>query len=198
MRGRGRGFRSLHSSAAQAEGGDLLLQLLPEVPPEGLSGMAAAVAHVAAKLGGRVGAAQADAVQQVFRLAAGGDAAVTAEPEGTREELPLPAAAAAAAAGDAAAAAAAGDMIAAAAAAGSQAGREETQQQKQQQQSRSADRGSAAAGAAAVTSIQLQMLYGWLRLWCKRGNQEQMAAVVKTMASLVQQPAAAAAPATQQ
>ncbi|KAF6264154.1 hypothetical protein COO60DRAFT_221449 [Scenedesmus sp. NREL 46B-D3] len=196
MHGRGSGGGEVGSSAARAEGGlqqqhqqqqqqqlstDLLLQLLPEVPAEGLQGMAAAVAHVAAQLKSRVGAAQVDAVQEVFRSAAAGAAAASADMKSTRPEAAPPAAGGetAGTAVDTAAAQAAGDEV----------------PQQEQQQGGQADGLPAAAAAAAtvgVTGLQLQMLYGWLRLWCKRGNQEQMAAVLKAMAQLCSQPAATA------
>jgi hypothetical protein len=140
--------------------------------------MAAAVAAVAAQLGSRVSAAQAAAIQQVFVAVVRGIAA-----EATSRQAPPAVAAAVAEAG-----------TAAAAAAGSQVVGEEEPQQQQQQQERGESAGlPPALTTDAVAALQLQMLYGWLRLWCKRGNQEQMAAVLKTMAGLCQQPATAAA-----
>jgi hypothetical protein len=46
---------------------------------------------------------------------------------------------------------------------------------------------------AQLRPAQLLVLYGWLRLWCKRSNQEQVGQVLKLMAQLGIAPAAAAA-----
>lgn len=48
-----------------------------------------------------------------------------------------------------------------------------------------------AAGTDTASVVQVRVLYGWLQLWCKRGDQQQMAAVVEQLSQLGASAAAA-------